>query len=171
MAQVTYAKTAGGVIIARKTVSDADMIIKPKLDRSGYKLLTTIPLDSENYTGTPELTEDATTITEDWANITPTTTVNIRKKQFDIFVKTLGAGMITTAKYWINDYFGELDPTNPKKAEWEQYIVDLKAAYGTIKAEVVAIANYDALIAYIKCEPDPLVDGWRKHLPTQPEAE
>lgn len=127
--------------------------------------------DAENYDAAPTETVETTEIVRAWTNITPKMSVNNRKKVLDVFIKALGAGLVRTANYWINDYFGVFDANNPKKAEWQTYKVDLKAAYNTIKGEVLAISDYDDLIAYIKCEPDPLVDGWRKYLPDQPEPE
>ena len=176
MAQIKYAKTRNGSIIARKTVDDTDTVIKAKLDKirpdgSKYKRLTTVALDSENYTGEPQLTEDETTITEGWTDIAPKMSVNARKKVFDKSVKELGASLIGTANYWINDYYDAFDSASPKHVEWLNYRDAVKTAYQTIKTEALAISDYDELIAYIKCEPDPLVNGWRKHIPDQPEPE
>ncbi len=136
----------------------------------GIKPIRQQGYDSENYTATPRETETDTEIVRDWTDLQPKMSAANRKKAFDVFLKTLGTGYIKTARYWINDYFGEFDPTSPKVAEWQQYITDLKAAYQTIKAEAIPL-NYTALIAYIKCEPDPVVDGWRKHIPDQPDPE
>ncbi len=138
-----------------------DYGIKP-IRQQGY--------DSENYTATPTEDETATEIVKGWTNPQPKMSVANRKKAFDVFLKTLGASCIQTAKHWINDYFGELDNSNPKKAEWQQYITDLKAAYQTIRSEALPL-DYDTLVAYIKCEPDPETDGWRKHIPDQPDPE
>jgi len=137
----------------------------------GVKPIRQQGYDSENYDATARETVETTEIVKDWIDIVPKMSVNNRKKAFDKSVKELGASLIGTANYWINDYYGAFDAGNAKKTEWEDYVTALKAAYNTIKGEVLAITDYDELIRYIKCEPDPLVNGWRKHIPEQPEPE
>ncbi len=130
----------------------------------GIKPIRQQGYDKENYTATPIETETETEVVRDWENITPILTISNRKKKFDVFIKTMGKGLIQTANGWINDYFGEFDSSNPLKAEWEQYKTALKSAYQTIKGEVLLIDGYDELIVYIKT-------GWQENLPEQPEPE
>jgi len=48
----------------------------------------------------------------------------------------------------------------------------MKITYGIIKDEMYpTITKYNDLVAYIKCEPDPIKNGWRRHLPTPPEED
>lgn len=134
----------------------------------GFKPIRHVNFDTEHYKKTGESEEeiDGTVV------IIPSTeakyTVPNLKKKFNKQLKSIGRPALLEAKAWI-DYYTEFDNSNPKKAEWQQYITDIKAAYQTIKAEGIAISNYDDLVAYIRCEPDPATDGWRKHMPIEPD--
>ncbi len=95
-------------------------------------------------------------------------TIGELKNKFNNDLKNLGKQLILTAKEWI-EYYTEF-PEAGKLTEWQTYISDLKNAYGIIKSEVhPTITKYNNLVAYIKCEPDPKINGWRKYIPEQPE--
>ena len=138
--------------------------IKP-IRKQGY--------DSENYKATPEETITPTEVIDGWKDIIPRMTLLKRKKKFALFLKTtIGIPNTRLANEMVRD-LTDLDNADPLTAEWQTYKTDLKAAYDTIRTEVIAIDDYDELIKYIKCEgPDPEVEyGWRKYIPEQPIEE
>ncbi len=154
----TLARGPGGAIWGPENFGTGQMLAL------GFRPIRQESYDSENYNADATETDTGTEFVKGWENLTPKMSVNNRKKAFAVFVKTMGKGLIQAAKGWINDYYGEFDSSNPLKAEWEQYVVDLKAADKKIKGEVAAISDYDALIVYIKT-------GWQAHLPSEPGPE
>jgi len=164
MARPTLVKAPNGNIYGK------NIFLNGQAQALGWKPIRQQGYDSENYVATPRETETATEVVRDWINTQPKMSVNARKKLFGLWLRSYGFDLLKRIDTVLSEYI-ELDPTNPKRAEWAQYRTGLKAAYTTIRAEVLAINNYNDLIDYIKCEPDPLVDGWRKHMPAQPDPE
>uniref|UniRef100_A0A6M3IKQ5 Uncharacterized protein n=1 Tax=viral metagenome TaxID=1070528 RepID=A0A6M3IKQ5_9ZZZZ len=101
-------------------------------------------------------------------SLMPKYTVLELKTLFNSQLKLMAKPLLKTAREWI-DYYTNFDSGNPNLALWQTYITDMKTAYITIRAEVhPTITDYDVLVLYIKCEPDPLINGWKRHLPIQP---
>jgi len=112
--------------------------------------------------------EEATEVIRQPTSLSPKYTVLELKTLFNSQLKLMAKPLLKTAREWI-DYYTEFNSGNPNLGLWQAYIADMKAAYITIRSEVhPTITDYDVLVLYIKCEPDPLINGWKRHLPTQP---
>ena len=155
-----------------KSTSGFDLLPEERLNERGwYKFEETNSFDEVYYKSSGQVDALYAGVVKRTYTLKPIYTVGALKNVFKDRLKAIGKPLLRSAKSWI-DYYAEFDDNNPKLALWQTYITELKTAYATIKAEVhPSITEYDELTRYIKCEPDPLVNGWRKHMPEQPEPE
>jgi hypothetical protein len=134
---------------------------KEDLAKIGIKPFREVKFDGSNYASIGFDDNEVNGEIVRTHDLQPKQTINQLKKQFGEELKLVGKENLLKARQEL-DYLQVFDSTSPNIGVWSQYITDLKTAWQTIKAEVLAISNYDVLVLYIR-------EGWQKYLPSAPE--
>jgi hypothetical protein len=89
-------------------------------------------------------------------------TLNELKKQYGETIRDTGMSLLKRVRDNL-DYLQEFDSGNTDEiTAWNDYKAALKAAYQTIKAEVLAITDFDEMIEYTQ-------SGSSQHMPSAPD--
>lgn len=114
--------------------------------------------DSTGYTDL--LIEGVVTRTH---TLEPKRTLAAAKKRFAGVIRNRARELLIHARYEY-EYLMEFEPASAELAKWVTYKAEFKAAIQSIKAEVIAINDYQTFIDYVD-------SGWRSLLPVPPTAE